>query len=119
MLLAAMLGMAATSATANCPTGEDGPSEAWQEQSRQSLARNVRYPPAAVHGGVTGTVMLSIDVDRRGTIGTIAIARSSGTMSLDRAALDAARRLESFAPLPCLKHERMRVNIPVRFTLAE
>ena len=63
--------------------------------------------------------MLSIDIDRQGKIGTIAIARSSGTASLDRAALDAAHRLGRFAPLPCLTYERMRVTIPVRFALEE
>lgn len=52
----------------------------------------VRYPPDAVRTGARGTVLLSIDVAEDGTATAISVMRTSRVRSLDRAALEAARR---------------------------
>jgi protein TonB len=61
--------------------------------------RPPRYPPDAARDGLSGTVILSLAVDDSGRVSTVDIARSSGVLSLDRAAVFAARSWR-FAPRP-------------------
>lgn len=110
----------ATSAWAQapgCPENGVFPSEAWSAQSRHALASRLRFPPGAAQEGVAGVARLQIDVDREGRIHGLSIATSSGNPMLDQAALDAARGIGRFAPLPCLPTPRIRVIIPVQFAL--
>lgn len=95
------------------------PSAAWATNSRRLLARHVVYPPQAMRQGITGTVQLTIDVDRDGQIQETSIARSSGEPMLDEAALDAARAVVRFDALPCLAAHSIRVRIPVVFRAVE
>src|SRR5690606_2777611 len=56
-----------------------------------------RYPRDAYRRGEQGTVLLRVHVDARGEPGDIDLIDSSGSRSLDRAAIDAVRRWR-FAP---------------------
>ncbi len=50
------------------------------------------YPPAARGGGLMGTARLYLEVARDGSLVEVRLMASSGSASLDRAAVEAARR---------------------------
>ena len=75
------------------------------------------YPADALSRGETGRVVLRVHVDTTGRVTDVSIDRSSGSVSLDTAAIEAIRRWR-FAPatgegqpIDC------EVRIPVRFRL--
>lgn len=77
------------------------------------------YPPAAIRGNQTGTVLLSIQVLADGRVGEVRVEQSSGYPLLDRAAVREARRwrlrpgARDGVPTPMWK------QVPVKFTLNE
>ena len=76
-----------------------------------------RYPRDAYRRGEQGTVLLCVHVDARGEPGDIDLIDSSGSRSLDRAAIDAVRRWR-FAP--AMQGETPvegTVQVPIEFAL--
>ena len=64
------------------------------------LARRQRYPAAAERARVTGTVRLSIAIDRTGALASARIAKGSGSALLDQEALATARRASPYPKPP-------------------
>src|SRR5690606_39528139 len=76
-----------------------------------------RYPRDAYRRGEQGTVLLRVHVNPRGEPGDIDLIDSSGSRSLDRAAIDAVRRWR-FAP--AMQGETPvegTVQVPIEFAL--
>ncbi len=74
------------------------------------------YPPEALAARRTGRVVLRVEVGPEGMVVSAEVYRSSGSTSLDNAALEAVRRWR-FSPAPgSLIRE---VAVPVRFTIAD
>src|SRR5690606_32137338 len=76
-----------------------------------------RYPRDAYRRGEQGTVLLRVHVNARGEPGDIDLIDSSGSRSLDRAAIDAVRRWR-FAP--AMQGETPvegTVQVPIEFAL--
>jgi periplasmic protein TonB len=74
-----------------------------------------RYPPEALRRGVSGEVLLRIEVDADGRPHAMDIVRSSGSRELDRAALVAAR---GWRFRPALRDGRpvaATVQVPIQF----
>jgi TonB family protein len=75
------------------------------------------YPRLAKDAGITGTVWVEVLLDKEGNVLEAIIAKSSGTKSLDDAALQAAYKnkfkpgIQNGRPVPC------RVTYPVEFKL--
>jgi protein TonB len=78
------------------------------------------YPADARRKGEQGIVMVEIALDPAGSIRTARVTRSSGSSSLDAAALRSARTLRFRAPRPpagvVLRHAIL-VEIPFDFRL--
>ena len=76
-----------------------------------------KYPPAAYREGISGEVILIVDVDANGNVTNVAIERSSRNRDLDRAAMDAARKWRFNPSIRNGQRAAGRVRVPVAFTL--
>ena len=86
-------------------------------QVRQLIQDTLRYPPAALRRGVTGTVHLELSIAATGRISSASVVTSSSHEMLDRAAVEAARTLPR-VPFPKdLRAVPLTVRIPVVFEL--
>lgn len=77
------------------------------------------YPVAALRNGESGTVMLRITVGPDGVPSGIALARSSGSRTLDRAAMGAVK---SWRFTPAMRNGQpvsATVQVPVAYNLGE
>ena len=77
------------------------------------------YPGDALRNNETGKVVVRIDVDTDGTPSDVSIARSSRSRSLDRAALDAARKWRFRPAQQDGRPVEASVEVPFEFTLEE
>ncbi|MDR7193058.1 energy transducer TonB [Luteimonas terrae] len=84
---------------------------------RSKNTQPARYPREAAQAGITGTVIVQVEVDAQGALQTVSVEKSSGSPALDTAAIEAARRW-TYGPA---MHEGAptagRVRIPVDFHL--
>ncbi|MGH8283976.1 MAG: energy transducer TonB [Gammaproteobacteria bacterium] len=76
------------------------------------------YPHDALLSGTTGTVTVSFDY-YNGSVSNIHIVRSSGSRSLDRAAMDATRRAHYPPPLAQYVNHTVPAVIIVQFSLGQ
>ncbi len=91
-----------------------GPSvEARLAEIRRRVQAALRYPGVGRMRGLEGVARVGFELDRDGTPRELALVRSSGHRTLDRAAL---RSVTEAAPLPWVYG---RVVIPVHFELEE
>jgi periplasmic protein TonB len=74
-----------------------------------------RYPPEALRRGVSGEVLLRIDVDANGRPHSMDVVRSSGSRELDRAALVAARGWHFRPALRDGRPVAASVQVPIHF----
>ncbi len=91
----------------------------WESLVKGKINKMRNYPDDARRRKRTGTAVIAFSVDERGEILSTRLVTSSGTLSLDRAALVA---LESARPLPPPPKEMLRngvqkVTLPVEFGL--
>jgi len=116
---AALVGLLAASAAAESPAAAPpadavpaGPSV---EERLAEIARRVQavaiYPPIARVRGLSGETLVTFEVGPAGAPERLRTSRSSGHLSLDRAA---ERAVLEAAPLPRVIGE---VSVPVRFQL--
>lgn len=81
-----------------------------------ALARNFRYPAMALRRGWQGEVQLSFRLERDGRILDARVARSSGYVILDRAALASLQQIGAIAAqLPTAR----QLELPVIYRLQE
>jgi periplasmic protein TonB len=81
------------------------------QRAQSALVRHLLYPPEAIAQGLEGDVILLLLLDADGRITGAEVARGSGHAVLDRAALDAARRIGALPGNP------RQTLLPVRFRL--
>lgn len=89
---------AAAAPVSAAPAPPAGPVEAGDLSARLVSFTPPAYPTESRRQREEGTVVLSLLLDTDGRVAEIAVAKSSGSSRLDRAALDAARRWR-WAPL--------------------
>ena len=84
----------------------------WQQSLGARLARI--QPPKAL--GVQGVVTLAFSIDRQGNLVSSRIVKSSGSTSLDAAALDLIKRAAPFSPPPAeIADSELSFVVPIRF----
>ncbi len=94
----------------------DRVSAALQDQLEEVFA----YPWLARKRGWQGSVMLSLHVDRNGTLSGWKVVQTSGYRLLDRSALQAARRIRQLQQADRLLDGRpLNLSIPVRYQLLD
>ncbi|MFQ5949555.1 MAG: energy transducer TonB [Nitrospiria bacterium] len=77
-----------------------------------------RYPFAARREGREGTVILRMKVLADGSVGEVAVERSSKFLDLDDAALDAVKKWQFEPPLQNGNPIRVSVLLPIQFSLS-
>lgn len=92
----------------------------WVGLLRQRLDRFKRYPAQALRQQAKGVVYLSLTLNREGQVLSVALAKSSGTPTLDREALALPTRA---VPLPAPTDDiapgqpQITLTLPIRFDL--
>ena len=84
---------------------------------RSEVARKKRYPNAARRRGETGTAVIRFVVARNGAMSGLQLVRSSGSDTLDKAALKMAQRAAPFPDIPAgTGKSQIRFTLPVSFS---
>jgi protein TonB len=96
------------------PAAEYGP---YLGQIRRRIQELLRYPASARRRGLAGTVHLELTISPDGSVGSVAVVRSSSHPVLDEAALDTVRSLGRTPFPPGLPPRTLRVRLPVVFQL--
>lgn len=99
-------------APATAPRGDP----AYEQQLLAWLERYKRYPRRAQRRQVTGTVQVRFSVQRSGQLIDVSVVRSSGSQTLDRAALDMVHRADPLPAPPDLL-QQLVFEVPVVFAL--
>jgi protein TonB len=84
---------------------------------RQRLYDSVTYPAIARRRGLTGTVVVDVEVDASGKLGRVTVVTSSKHAVLDDAALDALHGVGKVPFPPGVPPRRLLVRLPVVFDL--
>lgn len=84
---------------------------------RRRIQETLQYPAAARRRGLSGTVLVEVNVQPDGSIGAVAVVTSSGHEVLDEAALEAIKSLRREPFPPGLPPRLIRVHLPVVFAL--
>lgn len=87
----------------------------WEALLLAHLEKYRRYPAAARARREQGVVHVTFRMNRQGQLLSAAIARSSGSAALDRAALDTLRRAQPLPPIPADKPDPLELSVPVEF----
>ncbi len=74
----------------------------WEDQWRHKVERlgTALYPVDARGNKLYGSLTLTVEVNRDGSLRTVTVDRSSGNRALDQAAVALVYRSAPFAPLP-------------------
>jgi protein TonB len=84
------------------------------------LSRYLTYPARARRRGWQGKVMLAFDIDERGQLNNVRLAKSSGYALLDHSAMTAISRLAHIELPRSMGHlQAMELALPVRYELRE
>ena len=78
---------------------------------------NPDYPRLARQAGITGTVWVKALIDEQGNVMKAIVAKSSGTVSLDESAIDAAVKNKFKPGIQNGRPVKVWVTYPVEFTL--
>ncbi len=84
---------------------------------RSRIHELLRYPSVARHRGLSGTVLIEVEIAPTGEIGRVSVAASSSHGVLDEAAVDAVRGLRRVPFPPNLRPRALRTRLPVVFDL--
>ncbi|MEE9685401.1 energy transducer TonB [Lelliottia amnigena] len=93
----------------------------WESLVKGKINKMRNYPEDARRRKRTGTAVIAFSVDARGEILSSKLVTSSGTLSLDRAALNALINARPLPPPPkeLVKNGVQKVTLPVEFGLLE
>lgn len=107
---------AAAPAPAAEPAARSTSSPEFQRRVLAALEKVRRYPPAARARREEGVVVLSFTMNRAGKATGVSVQTSSGSPTLDRAAMETVRRA-SLPRVPDEFADPLRLTVPVEFSL--
>jgi protein TonB len=84
---------------------------------RRRLHESLAYPALARRRGLSGTVLVDVEVDASGKLGRVTLVRSSSHAMLDDAALEAVRGVSRVPFPPGVPPRRLLVRLPVVFEM--
>ncbi|WP_119300390.1 energy transducer TonB [Dongia deserti] len=92
----------------------------WQGMLQAHLQKHQKYPRSAQRRSVEGTAFIRFRMDRSGKVLSYSLVRSSGSETLDEAALAMIEDAQPLPPLPAdLPHETIELNVPAVFNLKD
>lgn len=100
--LTAITLLAASAPPVNAAEAAAEPSthQQWVQQVEARLDKTLIYPHAAMRSGKQGLARVAVMVEPDGTVRDVSLSNSTGTTSLDRAAVRAVERLGKLPPVP-------------------
>ena len=104
------------STTAASPASNAAEAAAFRSAWSAAMGWDRRYPEAARARGEQGTVRLALTIGRSGHVMSAHIVRSSGSSTLDQAALEMARSATG-RPLPPEMGSSVSLIVPVRYSI--
>jgi len=81
------------------------------------LYESLTYPPLARRRGLSGTVLVDVEIDASGRLGRVTLVTSSSHALLDDAALEAVRGVSRVPFPPGVPPRRLLVRLPVVFEM--
>jgi TonB family protein len=90
---------------------------AYRALVRSRIHELLRYPSIARQRGLSGTVLIEVEIEPTGAIGRVSLAASSSHRVLDEAAIDAARGVRRVPFPPDLRPRALQIRLPVVFDL--
>ena len=88
----------------------------WRSAVAALLERNKRFPADGRND--RGIAQVAFSIDRRGHVMSSRVVTTSGSVALDRAALDMVKRAQPFPPPPAaLPGAEISLTVPVRFNM--
>lgn len=87
----------------------------WEAQLLAHLGKYRRYPAAARARREQGVVHVRFRMNRKGAVLSAEVLRSSGSVALDRAALETLRRAQPLPAIPEDRPDELDLTIPVEF----
>lgn len=91
----------------------------WSSQIHAAILRHKRYPTSARDKGQQGVSRVSFEIDRYGRVIESHVAQSSGVAALDEEALAVLRRAQPFAVPPMELGDRIKVDVPINFSIKQ
>jgi protein TonB len=107
---------ATASKAAASPAASAAEVAAWRGAWSAALNWNRHYPEAARALGEQGTVRLVLTIDRGGRVVSARLVASSGSSTLDQAALEMARHVSGRPLLPEMGSS-VSLTVPVRYSI--
>jgi protein TonB len=107
---------ASASKAAASPASNAAEAAAWRSAWSAGMSWNRHYPEAARARGEQGTVRLALTIDRGGHVVSARLVGSSGSSTLDQAALEMARHA-SGQPLPPEMGSSVSLVVPIRYSI--
>lgn len=111
---------AGTQASSQTATGISGGKSgtSYVDGLRSWIERHKTYPRQAQRLGISGQVVVMLEVDHRGFFQNLTLSESSTHAILDEAALSLLRGIGSYRPFPdYLKQSKIRVRLPIQYVL--
>lgn len=97
---------------------QKGLEDAYKKAIHQAILEQRKYPRQAKRRRAEGIVVVFFELERDGTVSALRILESSGIKLLDKAALDAVRKVGAFTPFPeDVDRETWQFEFPVTFSL--
>jgi protein TonB len=85
----------------------------------KKIYANVRYPKKALDKGQTGSVRVTVVINRQGNLTSVSIAQASEFEALNEAALEAVNKTNFTAIPDAVTGASFEFNAPLRFTLQQ
>ena len=82
---------------------------------QKKIEAQKKYPKKAIEGGQEGTSYVKFTVLPNGDVSEIAIINSSGSLTLDEAAIAMVRNANPFPALP--QNSPLFINLPITFKI--
>lgn len=118
-LVSALVSGGAYAAWASQPAHADivkaAPLDVDTQPVQVAAATPPKYPQVALEQGISGTVMLIVDVAADGSVGKIVIERSEPEGTFDAAAIEAARNWRFNPAMEQGKPVASRIRVPIEF----
>lgn len=96
-----------------------GIENAYKNAVRVAILKQRKYPRQARRKRKEGTVRIAFQLTRSGAMNNLWVVQSSGVAQLDKAALDAVRKVKQFPAIPTdISREQWNFELPVSFKLA-
>ena len=90
----------------------------YKARLRRLIASYKKYPARAKRNGDEGTVMLAFSLSANGNISNIRVTQSSGSNSLDQAAMSTLKKISGKLPFPVgINRKQWQLSLPLVYHL--